>query len=142
GQPAHGKVRLATVHASKGLEFRAVYVPGCELGLFPLTSRKHRPVLDEAGDYLDADEDSDGSAGAEAVANPAAAAADPEERRVFYVAVTRAKEELTLSYCTFRRDGRTQPSPFLRDIGRGLLRRAKLGTDEAPAPRRPPRRQQ
>jgi DNA helicase-2/ATP-dependent DNA helicase PcrA len=107
--PTQGRVRLATVHASKGLEFRAVYVPGCELGLFPLTSRKGSAAQDEA--------------------------ADPEERRVFYVAVTRAKEELTLSYCTFRRDGRTQPSPFLADIGRGLLQRAKLGSDE-PAPRR------
>jgi DNA helicase-2/ATP-dependent DNA helicase PcrA len=67
------------------------------------------------------------------------ATTDPEERRVFYVAVTRAREELTLSYCTFRRDGRTQPSPFLADIGRGLLRRAKLGSDEPspPAKRKP-----
>ena len=65
---------------------------------------------------------------------------DPEERRVFYVAVTRARERLTLSYCTFRREERTRPSPFLAEIGRGLLRRAELGTDEPRAPRRTPPR--
>ena len=125
-----GRVRLATVHASKGLEFRAVYVPGCELGLFPLTSRR-RTVEVPAGGKPDLDEPD-----FEGPRDPRAAVADPEERRVFYVAVTRAKEELTLSYCTFRRDGRTQPSPFLADIGRGLLRRAKLGTDDPPAPKK------
>jgi DNA helicase-2/ATP-dependent DNA helicase PcrA len=99
-----GRVRLSTVHSAKGLEFRAVYVPGCELGLFPLGPK---------------------STGAEAPP-----ATDPEERRIFYVAVTRAKEALTLSYCTFRRDARTQPSPFLQEIGRGLIRRAEFGTDK------------
>jgi DNA helicase-2/ATP-dependent DNA helicase PcrA len=108
--PAPGRVRLSTVHAAKGLEFRAVYVPGCEVGLFPLGSRRE-------GDSQNL---------------------DPEERRIFYVAVTRAREQLTFSYCTFRRDERTQPSPFLAEIGRGLLRRARLGSDEPPPRRRPP----
>ncbi|HEX2513941.1 MAG TPA: hypothetical protein VH257_04495, partial [Chloroflexota bacterium] len=53
-------------------------------------------------------------------------------------AVTRARERLTLSYCTFRRDERTRPSPFLAEIGRGLLRRARLGTSSPPAPRKKP----
>ena len=114
--PATGRVRLSTVHAAKGLEFRAVYVPGCEVGLFPLAGRRGR--------------------GADLPGPPAEdAPLDPEERRIFYVALTRAKEELTLSYCTYRREGRTQPSPFLAEIGRGLLRRAKLGSDQ-PATRR------
>jgi DNA helicase-2/ATP-dependent DNA helicase PcrA len=124
-----GRVRLSTVHAAKGLEFRAVYVPGCELGLFPLGTRSGAG----AGP-------ADGADGADGAADggpdaPPAPAHDPEERRVFYVAVTRARERLTLSYCTFRRDERTRPSPYLSEIGRGLLRRAKLGTDEPPAPK-------
>jgi ATP-dependent exoDNAse (exonuclease V) beta subunit len=59
---------------------------------------------------------------------------------VFYVAVTRAKESLTLSYCTFRREARSQPSPYLAEIGPGLLRRAQLGSDAPRAPRRKGRR--
>ena len=134
--PPGGRVRLATVHASKGLEFRAVYVPGCEMGLFPLAGG----MRSVAQDGHPATEEVNGEDVPAALPEPQPSrpATDPEERRVFYVAVTRAKERLTLSYCTFRRDGRTEPSPFLADIGKGLLRRAKLGTDEAPAPRKRP----
>lgn len=118
--PASGRVRLSTVHAAKGLEFRAVYVPGCEHGLFPLAALEgsRSPVTKGAG----------GGAG------------EAEERRVFYVAVTRAKEQLTLSYCTFRHDRRTVPSPYLAEIGRGLLRRTRLGGDEPLAPKARKRR--
>jgi DNA helicase II / ATP-dependent DNA helicase PcrA len=66
------RVTLMTLHASKGLEFRVVFVTGLEEGLFPL----------------------------------AAAAQDPteleEERRLFYVGVTRAQELLFLSYARSR----------------------------------------
>ncbi|HEU5316361.1 MAG TPA: UvrD-helicase domain-containing protein [Chloroflexota bacterium] len=124
-----GRVRVSTVHAAKGLEFRAVYVPGCELGLFPLA-----PSRRTAGDQADAD--APPVEPSTAVPHHVASGTDPEERRVFYVAITRAKEELTLSYCTFRREGRTEPSPYLRELGSGLVRRTKLGTSE-PAARRP-----
>ncbi len=123
-----GRIRLSTVHAAKGLEFRAIYVPGCEQGLFPLGGAPggaRRPPLPHSAAAYPAPSPGGGEP-----------SADPEERRVFYVAVTRAKELLTLSYCTFRRDERTQPSPFLAQIGRGLLRRARLGSDEPPPPRR------
>ncbi|MGI8424867.1 MAG: ATP-dependent helicase [Chloroflexota bacterium] len=125
GTAASGRVRISTVHAAKGLEFRAVFVPGCETGLFPLASTSSTPPLESAT-----------NAGT-GVTHHFAAGADPEERRVFYVAVTRAKQELTLSYCTFRRESRTQPSPYLRELGAGLLRRARLGTSQPPAPRKP-----
>ncbi|HET7767745.1 MAG TPA: 3'-5' exonuclease, partial [Chloroflexota bacterium] len=115
--PTGGRVRISTVHAAKGLEFRAVFVPGCELGLFPLAPSSPAP----AEEPVDT-----------AVTHHVASGTDPEERRVFYVAVTRAKEELTLSYCTFRRDSRTQPSPYLRELGSGLVRRAQLGTNDPP----------
>lgn len=61
------KVSLMTIHSSKGLEFKRVYMPRCNEGEFPGT----RSV--EAGDI-------------------------EEERRLFYVAVTRAQEELFISY--------------------------------------------
>ncbi len=123
GVPAAGRVRVSTVHAAKGLEFRAVYVPGCEVGLFPLSV-----AAQSSGD-----EPSD-----TAITHHFASGADPEERRVFYVAVTRAKEALTLSYCTFRRDARSAPSPYVRELGSGLVRRMKLGSSEPPPARKRP----
>ncbi|HEV2121517.1 MAG TPA: 3'-5' exonuclease, partial [Chloroflexota bacterium] len=135
-RPTHERVRLSTVHAAKGLEFRAVYVPGCEVGLFPLAPSRRDSgddLLEQAGPH---DPVPLPSMESTAVTHHVAPGADPEERRVFYVAITRAMEELTLSYCTFRRDSRTQPSPYLREIGSGLIRRAKLGTDDPPTPKR------
>lgn len=66
-------VRLMTVHASKGLEFAYVFVTGLEEGLFP-----------HSRDENLSEEDSE------------------EERRLFYVAVTRAKKRLFLSYAQTR----------------------------------------
>jgi ATP-dependent DNA helicase Rep len=86
---AGNQVRLMTMHAAKGLEFRFVHVIGCEEGVLP-----HESSLDEG--RLD------------------------EERRLFYVAITRAKERLTLSYAeSKRRFGariRTTPSRFLAEL--------------------------
>jgi DNA helicase II / ATP-dependent DNA helicase PcrA len=68
------KVRLLTFHAAKGLEFPVVFIAGAEEGITPL-----------AGSHADSP------------------AADPdEERRLFYVAVTRAMDELYISYCSHR----------------------------------------
>jgi len=66
------KVTLMTIHASKGLEFRNVYIVGVEEKLFP------SEMSSMSADELE------------------------EERRLFYVAVTRAKENLSLSYATSR----------------------------------------
>ncbi len=137
-----GRVRVSTVHAAKGLEFRAVYVPGCEMGLFPLApSRRAGGAEPDPGEItaaMAAMADPSLAPGSQStlITHHFAEGADPEERRVFYVAITRAREDLTLSYCTFRRDHRSQPSPYLREIGSGLLRRAKLGTNEPPEPRK------
>jgi DNA helicase-2/ATP-dependent DNA helicase PcrA len=88
-------VRLMTVHASKGLEFRVVCVTGLEDGLFP-----HARMGGE--DY---DEE--------------------EERRLFYVALTRAKEKVFLSYALSRMVfGRTTngvPSEFVLEIDEAYL---------------------
>ena len=84
------KVTLMTVHSAKGLEFRNVFVVGLEEGLFPSSM---------AGDSPRALE---------------------EERRLFYVAITRAEEHCFLSYAKSRiRFGKMEfcsPSRFLNDI--------------------------
>ena len=66
------RVSLMTIHMAKGLEFKVVYVVGIEENLFP-------SILS-----LNTNEDLE------------------EERRLFYVAMTRAKHKLVLSYCDFR----------------------------------------
>lgn len=93
------KVKLLTIHASKGLEFHAVFVVGMEDGVFP-----HRR-----------------------------AASDPkemeEERRLAYVAVTRAKAMLTLSTTQSRRmygeRKMMPPSRFIGEIPPSLLHRIR-----------------
>jgi DNA helicase-2/ATP-dependent DNA helicase PcrA len=85
-------VRLMTVHASKGLEFAYVFVTGLEEGLFP-----HNKDDDNVSE-----EDAE------------------EERRLFYVAVTRAKKKLFLSYAQtrtiFGSRGVNIPSEFILEI--------------------------
>ncbi len=94
-KPDHKGVTLMTVHAAKGLEFETVFVTGLEEGLFP-----HEGMGDEDRDQ-------------------------EEERRLFYVAVTRAKSRLFLTLARIRRiygtDYMSEPSHFLHDIDEGLI---------------------
>lgn len=94
-------VKLMTVHASKGLEFKHVFIVGLEYGLFP--SQKDGETKKE--------EDKE------------------EERRLFYVALTRAKEKLYLSFANFRTIfGSKQinaPSEFISDISEDFIQREK-----------------
>jgi DNA helicase-2/ATP-dependent DNA helicase PcrA len=88
-------VKMMTIHASKGLEFQAVFVAGLEEGLFPSAmSSNTREELEE-------------------------------ERRLFYVAITRAMEYLTLTYATMRyRFGNLQyndESRFIEEVGSGNI---------------------
>ena len=84
------KVMLMTIHASKGLEFPHVYVVGMEENLFP------------TGGMLASESDIE------------------EERRLFYVAMTRAKKTLELSFASSRfRNGKLEsnsPSRFIREV--------------------------
>jgi DNA helicase-2/ATP-dependent DNA helicase PcrA len=91
-------VRLMTVHASKGLEFDAVFVSGLEDGLFPHQKITRENITPEEAE---------------------------EERRLFYVAITRAKKKILLSYAQMRTIfGSRQvniPSEFIFDIPEELI---------------------
>jgi DNA helicase-2/ATP-dependent DNA helicase PcrA len=69
------KINIMTIHSAKGLEFDVVFLPGWEEGLFP-----HQKSIDERG-----------ANGVE------------EERRLAYVAITRAKKELFISFANQRK---------------------------------------
>lgn len=89
-------VKLMTIHASKGLEFKYVFVVGLEQGLFP-------SQRDDAKSKHEAE----------------------EERRLCYVAFTRAKERLHLSYAKLRtifgQQRINEPSEFIRDLDESLF---------------------
>ena len=91
------------MHADKGLEFPVIFIAGCEQGFIPI--KPHGPELVDMA----------------------------EERRLFYVAMTRAMERLYLTRAKKRRIyGQTEPrifSPFVRDIENQLKK------DETPLPK-------
>ena len=109
------RVTLMTVHSAKGLEFNNVFIVGVEDGLFPSSMAQGSQAEIE------------------------------EERRLLYVAITRAKSFCMMSYATQRfRNGNfmsTSISPFLKEIDRKYLNAS--GTDvsrpqvQAPARREP-----
>jgi DNA helicase-2/ATP-dependent DNA helicase PcrA len=90
-------VRLLTVHASKGLEFRVVFIVGLEEGLFPHERASRSAKIEDA----------------------------EEERRLFYVALTRAKERVYLTHAQsrmiFGSRNISMPSQFLFDIPHELI---------------------
>ena len=91
-----GKVNLMTIHASKGLEFPVVFIAGAEEGLIPHA----RSVEENNGDV-------------------------EEDRILFYVAITRARDKLFISSCRKRRHmqmvSETEPSRFLDEIPSNLV---------------------
>ena len=93
----NNKVMLITLHSAKGLEFNIVFLPGWEEGLFP-----HQKSLDEGGtNSLE------------------------EERRLAYVAITRAKQKLyiTTTYCrrVYGQWQNNMPSRFFNEIPTSTL---------------------
>ncbi|MDR7279991.1 uncharacterized protein (TIGR00375 family) [Catenuloplanes atrovinosus] len=110
--PRAEAVTLLTLHAAKGLEFPVVFLAGCEDGLLPMRFPGERPSSEDVD----------------------------EERRLFFVGLTRAQDRLYLSHAARRfRYGAERdsvPTPFLSDIDAGLFER--LGAAE---PRKPKDRQ-
>ncbi|MEK7567642.1 MAG: UvrD-helicase domain-containing protein [Patescibacteria group bacterium] len=90
-------VRLMTVHAAKGLEFDYCFITGLEEGLFPHEKPEGKKNLEEK----------------------------EEERRLFYVALTRARKKLFLTYSSVRSQYGTRtmniPSSFIDDIAPEIL---------------------
>lgn len=103
------RVTLMTVHAAKGLEFDAVFVTGLEDELFPCATARFYPKEME------------------------------EERRLFYVAITRAKRFCYLTYakCRFRYGevSYSDPSPFLREVDPDCLDDGRRSTWRTETPR-------
>ena len=98
-------VRLMTAHRSKGLEWRLVVVAGVQDGLWPDLRRR--------GSLLEADR-----IGRDGLAEPLSSGALlAEERRLFYVAVTRARERLVVTAVKAAADDGDQPSRFLTELG-------------------------
>jgi DNA helicase II / ATP-dependent DNA helicase PcrA len=106
--PRADRVSLLTLHAAKGLEFPVVFLAGCEDGLLPL----------RWGGTLDPGQEA-------------------EERRLFFVGMTRARSHLFLSHARRRawrgtvRDA--APSPFLTDIEEALLDHFRAAGRRRPA---------
>lgn len=103
------KISLMTVHSAKGLEFKYVYIIGMEENLFPSSS-------------------------------PSSALSEKdieEERRLFYVALTRAKEGVTLSYAHTRMKWgdyvTNSPSRFLKEIDDKYINRPEQALFSLPA---------
>jgi DNA helicase-2/ATP-dependent DNA helicase PcrA len=94
--PSADAVTLMTLHNAKGLEFPVVFLTGLEEGLFPLSRAREQTETLE------------------------------EERRLFYVGVTRAEDTLLISHArSRRRNGETMPSmrsSFLSEIPSSLVR--------------------
>ncbi|GHT12711.1 DNA helicase [Bacteroidia bacterium] len=90
-----GRVTMMTIHSAKGLEFKNVFVVGLEENLFPSERSNNNPKEIE------------------------------EERRLFYVAITRAEENAILTYAKNRfRNGESlscRPSRFIQDIDKKYL---------------------
>ena len=100
------KVNLMTMHASKGLEFRIVHLAGIEDDIIP-----SQRALEENSRNID------------------------EERRLFYVAITRAREKLVINYSDTRltREGEAKmvmPSRFLEEIPNELLHNEEKSPEE------------
>jgi superfamily I DNA/RNA helicase len=109
------RVTLMTLHAAKGLEFTHVFIVGLEEEILPHT-RSVEAVSTDGTDPIS------------------------EERRLFYVGITRARHRLTLSGCATRRQRGDaiprQPSRFLKEVPADLLeyrtgRRSSLSAEDS-----------
>lgn len=128
-----GGVRIMTVHQAKGLEFPLVFVCGLSDGVFPVQTRENLLVGNQAVESLK--QHIDRTARDIPFFNPYPLDATShleEERRLFYVAMTRAKEGLILTCPRFNGTDPVQPAPFFREID--LLPRIPDGEERPLSP--------
>lgn len=115
-----GKVRLMTAHKSKGLEFTLVYIINAFDGHWGNRRKKTgfelpKRLFSLTG--IDSNEEEDENA---------------DERRLFYVALTRAKKEATIAYTKMNANGREQfPTQFIGELRTDLLARENMEPCEA-----------
>ncbi|MFA6006330.1 MAG: ATP-dependent DNA helicase [Candidatus Paceibacterota bacterium] len=103
-----GRVLVMTAHKAKGLEYEHVYITGVVEGNWG--GRASRTVFKIPGIVASTKEEE-----------------EADERKLFFVAMTRAKKELTISYATSREDGATLlPSRFIADLPEKLLHKTAL----------------
>lgn len=106
GKPEDEQIRITTVFRTKGLEYDYVLIPTCVEGYMPFLLGRGNPVYDKAG----------------IVKEPAASEIIENERRLFYVAITRAKKGVLIGVSsppTMGRQGKstpTIPSRFIHEI--------------------------
>jgi DNA helicase-2/ATP-dependent DNA helicase PcrA len=114
-EESEDRVTLSTLHGAKGLEFHTVFFVGCDEGIIP-HARTDAPKATDIAATIDAS----------------------EERRLFYVGVTRAKETLYLVRARARAirgaPRATLPSRFLLDVPREMLERRTFVAQSAMAP--------
>ena len=122
--PRADRVALMTLHASKGLEFPVVFMVGCEEGLLPF-QRPFQPAQQAAQQAGSEDE-----AGAQADGETDGETDIDEERRLFYVGMTRAQEKLILTRANRRflygRQMENARSRFVNDIEQALLQATQM----------------
>jgi len=103
-------VKLMTIHSAKGLEFDYVFIGGLEQGLFPHDGFDEKKTVED----------------------------QEEERRLFYVALTRARKQLMLSFAMMRtiygEQTFNEPSEFLADIPNEIIEREDGFGGKPPAP--------
>ncbi len=117
---ALGRVRLMTAHKSKGLEFDYVYIVNANDGHWG-SRRRHEHITLPKGIY----------SLLKKVDEAFETENDDDERNLFYVALTRAKKELSITYSKRSQDGKDQlPAKFMQEIKTGFFENIEAGEHE------------
>ena len=108
GEPELEKVTLSTLHQAKGLEWKVVFLIWLAEGMFPVARSLEQPEILE------------------------------EERRLFYVGITRCRDELYMTYPSMRLNAAyaeawQRPSRFLMDVPESLLETWEISTSKPPS---------